>query len=226
MRGGAFRKCRFCSSRDPFRAPSTADEVPGAEHTGCGKTISSKGDFYPSGFYLGLCRRVTLLLPPNFSFGAGTNQIIPPGPGPRISYPRAALCREMHAGGRDYGGQAGSLGQVGDICKRRRRGACSPRLCAPLGLPAGGQPSELLQRDGTGRRDGRGGRGGSFQQPHRQFVFASSWEPTFLLAQEVVKEGNLFCLGGNSQDDRSVSLKGPNAATCCFLLIPSLAPKC
>lgn len=31
----------------------------------------------------------------------------------------------------------------------------------------------------------------------------------------------LFCLGGNSQGDRSVSLKDLNSATCCFLLIPS-----
>ncbi|XP_050011575.1 solute carrier family 49 member A3 isoform X6 [Alexandromys fortis] len=36
----------------------------------------------------------------------------------------------MHAGGRDYGGQAGSLGQVGDICKRRRRAMAQLCTCS------------------------------------------------------------------------------------------------
>lgn len=31
----------------------------------------------------------------------------------------------------------------------------------------------------------------------------------------------LFCLGGSSQGDRSVTLKDLNPAICCFLLIPS-----
>lgn len=99
----------------------------------------------------------------------------------------------MHTGGRDYGGQAGSLGQVGNICKRRRRGAWSPRLCAPLGLSAGGQPSQLLQRDGTGRWDGRGGRGGVFPAAPGPVCFCFFTEPTFLLVQEVVKEGVNTC---------------------------------
>lgn len=71
-----------------------------------------------------------------------------------------------------------------------------------------------------------GERGGVFQQPKSQFVFAQSREPTFPLAQEVVGEGASACLAwngkqgtGNSQGNRSVSLSGQ---TCNFVISRTL----
>lgn len=57
-------------------------------------------------------------------------------------------------------------GAAGGRCDPRPgRAAGVPRLRAPLGVPAGAQPAQLLQRHGTGREGRPGGRVGADRDP-------------------------------------------------------------